>query len=150
MIFPVELLGVGIAHSGAHCKIHCQRGFQNYQGCILVGSHRDCEDHIAVCRYDPCSLALSLMTRATHHGSFRREQKGRPRSPRAFEGTRPPCSPRSFIFRLRGLHTYTLNHRGSGLPYWGWATASQVVSGAAISAKVSADTPKAKSFGKLR
>jgi hypothetical protein len=39
----------------------------------------------------------------------------------------PPCSPCFFIFRLRGLYTYTRNPVRSGIPHWRWATASQVV-----------------------
>jgi hypothetical protein len=124
MIFPVELLGVGIAHSGAHCKIHCQRGFQNYQGCILVGSHRDCEDHIAVCRYDPCSLALSLMTRATHHGPFGESRKDGPAPRGHSKGLAPLLSSLFHLQAKRFAYLYakpprigiTLLGMGDGLP----------------------------------
>lgn len=102
-------------------------GFQNYQGCILAGSHRDCEDHIAVCplwplfvnfvSYDPGNASRVLSARA---------ERTTPLPP----GTRrdsPLCSPRTFIFGPRGWYTHTLNPGGSGIPYWRWETASLAI-----------------------
>jgi hypothetical protein len=62
--------------------------------------------------YRTCSLDLSVTTRATHHGSFQREQKDDP-APLEHSKGFVPCSPCTFILSLRSLCAYTRNTLGA-------------------------------------